>query len=197
MTAPRTPEASRLLSLAAAYMLERGVSGISLSRLAKDIGSNNRMLLYYFGSKDELFSAALRTAYASFPELQGLMAELQAPGGDLHGRIDRGWRALRASENLPYVRLFFEAFALAARDPAANGAQLADIASDWPLGLTRMFASHGYGDAEAREAATQLLALWRGLQFLLLEGTDVRELDRAHDHAVAAMFPARPRTAAS
>lgn len=190
MPQPRTPEAARLLSLAADHLLEHGISGVSLSRLAKSIGSNNRMLLYYFVSKDQLFSAALDTAYARFPGLHGLMDALQEPGHDLLERIRVGWRTLRAEENRPYLRLFFESFAIAVRDPESNRAQLAGIGAEWPAGVTGLFTAHGYPADAARQAAVQLLALWRGLQFLLLEGTDAEELDIAHDRAVAELFAA-------
>lgn len=197
MTAPRSPEAARLLALAADYMLQHGISGISLSRLAKDIGSNNRMLLYYFGSKDELFTAAIRTAYARFPGLHGLMAGMQEPGSELLPKLGAGWRTLRAEENRPYLGLFFESFAIAARDPQSNRAQLAEVGAEWPRELARLFVAHGYGEPAAHEAATQLLALWRGLQFLLLEGSAVRELDRAHDRSVEALFGTRAGGAAA
>jgi AcrR family transcriptional regulator len=195
--APRTPEAARLLALAADYMLRHGISGVSLSRLAKDIGSNNRMLLYYFGSKDELFTAAIQTAYQRFPGLHGLMSALQDGDGGLEERIAYGWRTIRAEEHRAYVALLFEAFSIAVREPADNKKQIAAVGSEWPAGLTALFVMHGREPVAARRQATQLLALWRGLQFMLLEGTDVAELDDAHDRAVTAMFGGGARSAVS
>ncbi len=192
--APRSPEAARLLSLAADYMLRHGVGGISLSRLAKDIGSNNRMLLYYFGSKDELFTAAILRAYERFPGLHGLMAALRDGDGGLEERIAYGWRTIRAAEHRAYVALLFESFSIAVREPTENRSQIAAVGAEWPAGLTDLFLAHGREPAVARREATQLLALWRGLQFTLLEGTDIAELDEAHDRAVAAMFGGGART---
>lgn len=184
---PRSPEAERLLSLVADHIVTHGVSGLSLSRLAKAVGSNNRMLLYYFGSKDALLGAAMQTAYARNPAQRDLMRSLQEPG-DLRAQLRDAWRALRAEENLPYIRLFFEAFGVAVRDPDGNRAQLNDIATEWPRELTRAFVAHGYPDAAAASAAVQLLALWRGLQFALLEGVDTGTLDDAHDRGVDALL---------
>jgi AcrR family transcriptional regulator len=45
------PERERLLGLVAGYVLEHGIADLTLRRLAAAIGSNNRMLLYYFGSR--------------------------------------------------------------------------------------------------------------------------------------------------
>ena len=194
---PRTPEAARLLSLAADYMLRHGISGVSLSRLAKDIGSNNRMLLYYFGSKDELFTAAIQTAYERFPGLHGLMGALRRGDGGLQERIAFGWRTIRAEENRAYVALLFESFSIAVREPAENRGQIAAVGAEWPRGLAELFLAHGRDPGEARRAATQLLALWRGLQFMLLEGTDTGTLDDAHDRAVTALFADEPGDTAS
>lgn len=173
--------------MAADHLLQRGITGLSLSQLAKDIGSNNRMLLYYFGSKDKLFAAAVREAYARTPGLRDLMDALRRDD-DLRETLCAGWRMLRAEENVRYMRLFFEAFGAAVRDPQAARPLLDDIARDWPRGLTAAFVAHGYSREDAAAAAVQLSALWRGLQFSLLEGVDVDILDAAHDRAIAALF---------
>ena len=43
-----------LLPLLAAYVLENGLADVSLRPLAKAAGTSDRMLLYHFGSKEEL-----------------------------------------------------------------------------------------------------------------------------------------------
>jgi AcrR family transcriptional regulator len=53
-----------LLELAYAYVLEHGLAGMSLRPLAKAIGSSPRVLLFLFGSKDELVRALLARARA-------------------------------------------------------------------------------------------------------------------------------------
>ena len=39
------------------YVLEHGLIGLSLRPLAAELGTSDRMLLYHFGSKDELVAA--------------------------------------------------------------------------------------------------------------------------------------------
>lgn len=187
MSDPRTPEAQRLLTLAADHMLAHGVSGVSLSALAKRIGSNNRMLLYYFGSKDALFSAALAEAHTRFPALRELPRVLAADG-DVGAVLISAWRAVRAEQNLPYIRLFFETFGIAARTPEQNRTQMSALSAEWPGALTALFLRHGRSGEEADRAALQVLGLWRGLQFSLLEGVAVADLDRAHDTAIETLF---------
>ena len=53
----RKNERQRLLALVGDLILAEGVSTLSLSGVARSIGSNNRMLLYYFGSKEDLLAA--------------------------------------------------------------------------------------------------------------------------------------------
>jgi len=190
MTTARSPEAERLLALATDYVLEHGVAGVSLSRLAQSIGSNNRMLLYYFGSKEQLIAAATSAAYDRFPALHGLLPGLRE-GGELTELIERGWRRLRDPENAAFLTLFFEVFALAARDPDDHRAHLGVLAAHWPAEMRHVFAEHGYSHEEAELAMLQLLALWRGMQFSLLSGLDVADLDAAHDAAVRQLFPPR------
>lgn len=190
MTSERTPEADRLLALATDYVLEHGVAGISLSRLAKSIGSNNRMLLYYFGSKEQLIATATSSAYDRFPALHALLPGLHEPG-DLTTLVERGWRRLRDPENAEFLTLFFEVFALATRNPTDNDEHLGKLASQWPAEMRRFFRSHGYTPDQAEVAMLQLLALWRGMQFSLLSGLDVAALDAAHDAAARRLFPAR------
>ncbi len=52
----RTPDdahRTQLLNTIVAYVLKHGVATLSLRPLAKAVGSSPRVLLYYFGSKEE------------------------------------------------------------------------------------------------------------------------------------------------
>ena len=60
-------ERQRLLDLVAGYCIEHGVADLTLRRVAEAVGSNNRMLLYYFGSKEQMIATALVAAGARFP----------------------------------------------------------------------------------------------------------------------------------
>jgi AcrR family transcriptional regulator len=186
-----SPEATRLLDAAVSVILERGVMSLSLSQLAKAIGSNNRMLLYYFGSKDELFTRATLTAYERFPGLAALIPSLAGPG-TMPEVLRAGWRVLRDAGHHGYHRLFFEILAAAMRAPDEHRAQLGVLATHWPDGIREAFRIHGWGPAAADRATVQLLALWRGLQTELLTGSDPATLDDAHDAAVTVLFGTAP-----
>ncbi|MEC7952275.1 MAG: TetR/AcrR family transcriptional regulator [Pseudomonadota bacterium] len=65
-----------LLPMLAGYVLENGLADVSLRPLAKAAGTSDRMLLYHFGSKEELVAALLEylasmyaaTLDAAFPD---------------------------------------------------------------------------------------------------------------------------------
>jgi AcrR family transcriptional regulator len=50
----------RLLDAAIRYVAANGVTDVSLRRLAAEIGSSHRMLIYHFGSKEGLLVEIIR-----------------------------------------------------------------------------------------------------------------------------------------
>lgn len=54
MTPRRTLDRDALLDAMADHVLEHGLSSVSLRPLAASAGTSDRMLIYHFGSKDEL-----------------------------------------------------------------------------------------------------------------------------------------------
>src|SRR5687768_15916342 len=107
-------ERDRLRSLVADYCVEHGVADLTLRSVGRAVGTNNRMLLYYFGSKEGLIMEALREANDRFPQLQGVFAALDDRERPLVDRLLDAWTSISSERNLPYLRLFFEIFGLAA-----------------------------------------------------------------------------------
>ena len=60
MTKPAAPERrAKLLNEVVDYILSNGLAGLSLRPLAAGVNTSPRMLLYFFGSKEQLISEAL------------------------------------------------------------------------------------------------------------------------------------------
>ncbi|MGH3608742.1 MAG: TetR/AcrR family transcriptional regulator [Pseudonocardiaceae bacterium] len=59
-----SPRRDQLLERAYAYVLNHGLAGMSLRPLAAAVGSSPRVLLFLFGSKDDLVRALLARARA-------------------------------------------------------------------------------------------------------------------------------------
>src|SRR4029453_3658384 len=89
-----------VLAKAADYILERGLAGLSLRPLAKSLGTNTPMLLYDFGTKEQLIHEIL--AEIRHREESLLEAEVRT--------LDDVWRWIAAREREPFLRLFFEIY---------------------------------------------------------------------------------------
>ncbi len=187
-------ERERLLGLVADYFLENGVSDVSLSALARDIGSNNRMLLYYFGTKEKLFDEAGQAALARFPGISGLMDEFHSEG-EIEDILERAWLRIASDESRPFVRLFFENFWLSARRPAFEAGYLMRVEA-WKHGVAGLLRRHGFEFELAEQLGVSIVSMWRGLQLELVAGTDPEQLRVAHRRALEMMLSAAvPATA--
>ena len=68
----RNPEATKasILAAARAEFAERGLDGGRVDSIARRSGANKQLVYYYFGSKDELYKAALEATYADIRRLE-------------------------------------------------------------------------------------------------------------------------------
>jgi AcrR family transcriptional regulator len=60
----------RILEAATEEFTSAGLSGARVDQIAKRALTNERMLYYYFGSKEQLFATVLEQAFASFAEAE-------------------------------------------------------------------------------------------------------------------------------
>ncbi|MGI6854960.1 TetR family transcriptional regulator [Mesorhizobium sp. 1B3] len=69
---PRNPEATKasILAAARAEFAERGLDGGRVDSIARRAGANKQLVYYYFGSKDEIYRAALEASYADIRSLE-------------------------------------------------------------------------------------------------------------------------------
>ena len=84
----RDPERTRarILEAATAEFAHYGLGGARVDRIAQRAGANKRMLYYYFGSKDDLFLAALEGSYA---KIRGAERELDLEHADPREALKR------------------------------------------------------------------------------------------------------------
>jgi AcrR family transcriptional regulator len=155
---------NELLDLAYAYVCEHGLSDLSLRPLAAAIGSSPRVLLFLFGSKEELVKALL--ARARTDEL-ALLATLGTPDG-LPAAAEAVWGWLSDEAHRPLLRLWLEAYARSTADSAPgpwSGFASATVA-DWLAVLEK--AAPSAGPAQL----TAVLAILRGALLDLLATGD-------------------------
>jgi AcrR family transcriptional regulator len=174
----------QLLDATIAYFAEHGLTDPSLRQLATAIGTSHRMLIYHFGSKEELLAEVVRAveqrelaALAAF-ELEGL------DEGELMRRL---WKRLSQPRMWPQERLFFGVYAQAlGSDGEAGRAFLDDVIDIWLGPVTRELArQRNMTTAAARAEARLRLAVVRGLLLDLLATGDRAGVNRAHERFIA------------
>ncbi len=176
------PERERLRALVADYCIENGVANLTLRSVSRAVGTNNRMLLYYFGSKEELIHEALQEAKARYPLIRDVFQSLEDPERPFDDRVLAAWKMISADENLPFLRLFFEVFGLAVREPDRYS-HFIDSGRIWSRRTAEVLRAEGVPTDDARVMSRELVGLWRGLQFDLLASGSRRAIDATYEAA--------------
>ncbi|MGY4858438.1 TetR/AcrR family transcriptional regulator [Cryobacterium sp. AP23] len=168
-----------LLARITDHILANGVANVSLRALARAADSNNRMLLYYFGSRAEIISLALRAAATRFPGMTQVGVELVDTSRPLAERLDRGWAELGSEETLPFTKLFFHVFGLAAFESGAEWHGIRARFDQFLMDeLTITLEHEGLRGDDVAIVARQIVAFWRGLEALLVSLGPVIEVER-------------------
>lgn len=140
MVTPPTPAPTsrdRLLAGAAAYVSEHGFADVSLRELATALDTSHRMLIYHFGSKQQLFVDIIR----AFETEQRLMIESFATDTSL-SRVEvmrRVWQQVSSPDATDQVRLFFQVCGQALSGDGANRVLLDLLATGDRKGVDAAF----------------------------------------------------------
>jgi AcrR family transcriptional regulator len=141
-------------------VLEHGLIGLSLRPLAAELGTSDRMVLYHFGTKDELVADVLRCSN------DRAVAHIDAlpPSSDLRGAVGDLWDAVQAAPTDRCTRLYVEASALGlfGREPYASVVRGANAL--WTAALVGHLARSGVPGPLAKRAAELIDAAFMGFQ---------------------------------
>lgn len=177
---PDLDRRARTLAAATDYVLERGLAGLSLRPLAEALGTSTRMLLYDFGSKEELILAVLAEARRRESSLlAGAAASGEVSRADL---IRAVWSWASAPEQSRFMRLFFEVYVQSLLGSPEYSDQAQAMVTDWLSQFARTFTA-GAADADPAEA-TLLIAVLRGLLLDQLNTGDAPRTSRALEYFV-------------
>jgi AcrR family transcriptional regulator len=151
-----------------AYVLDHGLNDLSLRPLAAAIGTSPRVLLYLFGSKENLLRELLaRTRREQIVQMTSAIGVAADQDEGFEALVARLWSFLSAPEQRSMVRLTYEAFMLSlGREPGPWAGFAAESAQDWLDVLIDAQPHVAKAVAEAR--ATRVLATMRGLLIDLL-----------------------------
>jgi AcrR family transcriptional regulator len=184
-----------LLDAVADYLAKHGAAGLSLRPLAKAVGSSPRVLLYYFGSKEEMLSKALAR---SRERQRGAFAEILGGKFATPSEACRAiWRTMTDPRLERQYRLFFETYAAALRQPKKFRGFLRSAVEEWLAFLAAPLLERGAGEQAARAYATVVLAGFRGFLLDYCATRDRQRIDRAFDLWLRAVDVLTPHAAAS
>jgi AcrR family transcriptional regulator len=174
-TAPGARE--RLLGAVIEHFTVEGLADQSLRRIAEAVGTSHRMLLYHFGSKDELLLQAVRAVEAQTQERLAAIGE--EAGGEADEVIRRLWAYVADPALADFERLFFALYGRALQGDEAARPLLKDDIERW-LDLNVSLAEGAGPPAGAVRTHARLgMAVVRGLLLDLLATGDRAGVDAA------------------
>jgi AcrR family transcriptional regulator len=174
---PQPGRRAALLDACTRHLLDRGMSELSITALAAAAGTSARMLIYHFGTKDQLVTEALHEARRRQQALSGGLLQPR-PGVPYPAVLRAAWRQLTSPEAMPYHRLFRELHDLPAESSPWTGFP-AHATDEWLATVTAGLQAAGYEDP--RVAATLIVAAARGLLLDLQVTSDRERADAAFD----------------
>jgi AcrR family transcriptional regulator len=182
---------AELLDAIVAYLVQHGVAELSLRPLAKAVGSSPRVLLYYFGSKEDLVATAVtrlrerqRVGFAAMRE-----ARYQQPS-DACRAI---WKQMSAPASEALFRLSLETFSLALRHRDRFADYLHSSVEDWLDFLSEPLTRQGVPLAETRAYATVIICGFRGFMLDYCASHDRARVDRAVDLWIGSLDQLAPK----
>lgn len=184
---PQPERRAALLDACTRHVLDRGISGLSITGLAAAAGTSARMLIYHFGTKDQLVTEVLHEARRRQQALFGGLLQPR-PGVPYPGVLRAAWRQLTGPEAMPYHRLFRELHDLPAESSPWKGFP-AHATDEWLAAVTVGLRAAGYEDP--RVAATLIVAAARGLLLDLQVTSDRERADAAFDALIDLLTEAR------
>ena len=180
---PENTSREKLLRAAIEYVAANGVADLSLRRLAAAIGTSHRMLIYHFGSKEDLFVAVVRAVEA---QQRQVLAELDIdPTLSPAEVMWRMWEHLSDPALWPNERLFFEMYGQALQGRANTAEFLDDVVESWLEPIAALRVEQGVPANTARAQARLDLAITRGLLLDLIATGDRAGVDAAMKQFIA------------
>jgi AcrR family transcriptional regulator len=150
-----------ILSGALAEALDGGLSQLTYGRVAKRLGINDRIVVYYFPTKDDLITQVLVSIGTRLQE--SLSQAFTAPAADHLELARSAWPILAHREVDPIFALFFEANGLAAAGREPYRSLISGLVEAWIEWLATLLSGTA---AQRRGEATAAIALIDGLLLL-------------------------------
>ncbi|MDH6182463.1 AcrR family transcriptional regulator [Microbacteriaceae bacterium SG_E_30_P1] len=173
----RRSRKDEFLDLAIDQLMATGLNDLSLRDIATHLGTSHRVLIYHFGSKENLINLAVQEVRRR--ERQQFEVQTVSTGApDLRASLTLFFDHNLSQGMRAYFRLLYQVWGIAQAQPEKWEQFLDGIVFGWVDSLTEVFVTAGYDPDTARIRATLVLATLRGLQLdLFTTHDDVRVKD--------------------
>ena len=179
---------SRILDAANKVFAEKGYHEATMDDIAKRLGVSKGAIYLYFPSKEDLFEAMVKTAPQAFKEI--LYSSFGDEADPVQSATQFFDKMLKLSASNP--GLSFEILSEASRNPTLkrilkqNHAEYEEVLTSFLAeGQKRRFVRD---NLDIRPLANALIALWNGLETLLVSGLTIEEARNAWLEALKAIF---------
>ncbi|NLU83766.1 TetR/AcrR family transcriptional regulator [Rhodococcus sp. HNM0569] len=164
-----------LLRGALDYIATHGLADLSLRPLATALGTSSRMLVHYFGTKEELLVQALELQH---PDMKRRFDQVK-DAEEIRYALGKLWNSMTTGEDTVSTRVLLQVMAMAFTRPEPF-ARFANAAFDTiSTALRDALVRAGSESPEALVDATIAAATFRGLLLDRLVTGDVERVDNA------------------
>jgi AcrR family transcriptional regulator len=171
----RSSKRADLLRRIVGYLETHGLAELSLSPMAAELGTSKRMLLYYFGSRENLIQEAIAVSRPQVADLFGDADDIPA----LRDAATTLWQAITAGAQRRPIRILFQLLSLAPTQPEQYHRLAEESVRAMVDPLACVYRSFGVADLDALARSTLLVSGLRGLcQDRMVTG-DVERTDAA------------------
>ncbi|MEU7426349.1 TetR/AcrR family transcriptional regulator [Streptomyces sp. NPDC040750] len=182
---PRPPDPAKrrdLLDQVRQYVIRNGLADLSLRPLARALGTSDRMLLYYFGTKERLVADALaldeNRPLLRAPDLLDTLGRPEDPAG-VRRFMEQVWRLFNTPDRRALLPLSLEVMAASLLHPDRYGPLMHDMITGWTRLLTSVFRDLGMAESRAHTEATLLVDAAFGLVLAPLADGDWNRAETA------------------
>ncbi|MFG2635725.1 TetR/AcrR family transcriptional regulator [Streptomyces sp. NPDC048362] len=192
---PRPPDPAKrrdLLDQVRQYVIRNGLADLSLRPLARALGTSDRMLLYYFGTKERLVADALaldeNRPLLRAPDLLDTLGRPEDPAG-VRRFMEQVWRLFNTPDRRALLPLSLEVMAASLLHPDRYGPLMHDMITGWTRLLTSVFRDLGMAEARAHTEATLLVDSAFGLVLAPLADGDWNRAETAFQSLLDRLEP--------
>jgi AcrR family transcriptional regulator len=176
MTRSKDPEIrAQLLEKAVTYVLEHGLSDLSLRPLAEAIGTSARMLIHHFGSKETLLAEILTVIEGQYVALLAA----HSSDGDLVAGLEHFWKTLTSGQVDHVERLSFQVWGQALVQPEGYESFLSSLTEPWTAQLEGALKDSGLPKAKRKTLSVLIVSTFYGLLLMRLSAGEGKQVEAA------------------